>query len=161
MAYESFFYWSNWEEHLGAVDELGAARFIDSGVIIVKSDTGHYRKSVQYYEQIGVEFEDWDAAELARRCPLYDVGSFYPPKRPDDQSFSAPPQRQVEGAIFTPQAGYVGGPATRHAQRAAGHRGGRGRVHVPGRGHRDPGGGAAGWPGSRWVTGGRSTRPWW
>ncbi len=120
MAYESFFYWSNWEEHLGAVDELGAARFIDSGVIIVKSDTGHYRKSVQYYEQIGVEFEDWDAAELARRCPLYDVGSFYPPKRPDDPTFSDPPQRQVEGAIFTPQAGYVVDPqlATHNVQRA-------------------------------------------
>jgi sarcosine oxidase subunit beta len=121
MAYESYFYWAGWEEHLGVVDELGMARFEDSGVVITKSATGHWRKSVEHYRELGVAFEDWDAEELARRCPLYDVGAFYPPKRPDDLAFRDPPVAPLEGAVFTPQAGFVVDPqlATHNVQRAA------------------------------------------
>jgi len=121
MAYESYFYWDGWNEHLGVADELGPARFEASGVIVTKSATGHWRKSLAHYRELGVEFEDWDAAELARRCPLYDVGAFYPPKRPDDPAFRDPPIETLEGALFTPQAGFVVDPqlATHNVQRAA------------------------------------------
>src|SRR5262249_53501154 len=69
----------------------------------------------------GVAFEEWDAQELARRCPLYDIGAFYPPKRPDDPAFHDPPLAPLEGAVFTPQAGFVVDPqlATHNVQRAA------------------------------------------
>jgi sarcosine oxidase subunit beta len=107
MAYESFFYWKGWEEYLGTIDESGPARFVDNGVIIVKSATGHYQKALKHYDEIGVQYEDWDADEFARRCPLYDVRSFYPPKRPSDEAFFDSPTRELEGAIFTPEAGYV------------------------------------------------------
>lgn len=121
MAYESFFYWSDWAGHCGVVDDAGAARFVDTGVIIVKSDTGHYKKSVAHYRALGVNYEEWDAAELARRCPIYDVSAFYPPKLPEDPAFHAPSERELEGAVFTPQAGYVSDPqlATHNIQRAA------------------------------------------
>jgi sarcosine oxidase subunit beta len=121
MAYESYYYWKDWERYLGVVDELGAARFVDNGVVIVKSATGQYEKAVKHYRDLGVEFEDWDADELARRCPLYELGSFYPPKRPSDDGFYDPPSARLDGAIFTPQAGYVVDPqlATHNVQRAA------------------------------------------
>lgn len=121
MAYESYRYWSDWENYLGVVDEAGTARFVDSGVIIIKSANGHYKKSLRYYDELGVEYEDWDARELARRVPIYDVGSFSPPKRPDDPAFREPPEFELDGAIFTPQAGYVVDPqlATHNVQRAA------------------------------------------
>jgi sarcosine oxidase subunit beta len=121
MAYESYFYWTDWEKYLGFADEAGLARFIDNGVVITKSATGHYRKSLRHYDSLGIEYEDWDADELARRCPLYDIRSFYPPKRPDDPAFRDPPTSELEGAIFTPQAGYVSDPqlATHNLQRAA------------------------------------------
>lgn len=121
MAYESYFHWMHWEEHLGVADELGSARFIDNGVVILKSGTGHYRKSLEHFDGIGVEYEDWDTAELAQRCPLYDVGSFFPPRPVADATFNDPPHGELEGAIFTPQAGYVVDPqlATHNMQRAA------------------------------------------
>jgi sarcosine oxidase, subunit beta len=68
-----------------------------------------------------VRFEDWDTAEFARRCPLYDLGSYYPPKRPSDEAFNAPATEPLLGAIFTPEAGYVVDPqlASHNVQRAA------------------------------------------
>jgi sarcosine oxidase subunit beta len=126
MAYESYFYWKDWERHLGVVDDLGTARFVDTGVVIVKSATGHYKKSLRHYQELGVAYEEWDADQLARRCPLYDVGSFYPPRRPDDPEFAAPAERPLEGAVYTPQAGYVVDPqlATHNIQRATEANGG-------------------------------------
>jgi sarcosine oxidase subunit beta len=120
MAYESYFYWRDWESHVRAADELGSARFVDSGVILVKSATGHHAKALRHYRELGVEFEEWDAVEFARRCPIYDVRSFYPPKRPDDPAFHEQPAELLEGAVFTPQAGYVVDPqlATHNVQRA-------------------------------------------
>jgi sarcosine oxidase subunit beta len=127
MAYESYYYWKDWERHLGVTDEFGAARFEASGVIIIKSATGHHEKSLRHYRELGVEFEEWDAAELARRCPIYDVGEFFPPKRPDDPAFRDPPTRALDGAVFTPQAGFVVDPqlATHNLQRATEAAGGQ------------------------------------
>jgi sarcosine oxidase, subunit beta len=121
MALEGYHYWNDWDAYLGVVDDAGTARFVDNGVIIVKSANGHYAKAVRHYDELGVVYEDWDTAELARRMPIYDVGSFYPPKRPDDPAFKEAPEIELEGAIFTPQGGYVIDPqlATHNVQRAA------------------------------------------
>lgn len=120
MAYEAYFHWRDWEQHLGVVDDAGTASLVESGVVIIKSGTGHWKKSLAHYLEIGVPYEDWDAAELARRCPLYDLSAFYPPKRPDDPAFREP-SGQVEGALFTPTGGYVNDPqlAAHNLQRAA------------------------------------------
>lgn len=121
MAFESYFYWKNWEKHLGVEDESGPAEFRDTGIVIIKSANGHYEKAVRHYRELGVKYEDWDALELSRRCPIYDVGSFYPPKRPEDPAFGGIPDSELDGAIFTPQGGYVLDPqlATHNVQRAA------------------------------------------
>ena len=125
MAHESYFYWRNWAEYLGVTDEHGTAEFRDAGVIVLKSETGQYLKSVQHFESLGVPYEDWDAAELARHMPMLELGSFFPPRRPDDPAFNAGPTERLEGAIFTPQAGYVNDPllATHNLQRAAENQG--------------------------------------
>jgi sarcosine oxidase, subunit beta len=120
MAYESYFYWRDWDSYLGVTDDAGTARLVDSGVVIVKSGTGHWRKALAHYQELGVPYEDWDAAELARRCPAYAVDAFYPPRRPDAPDFGER-SGQLEGAIFTPDGGFVSDPqlATHNVQRAA------------------------------------------
>ena len=126
MAYEGFFYWQDWERYLGVSDEGGLARYMQSGTILLKSGTGHHEKVLTHYRDLGVEYEEWDNGELQRHIPIYDMGAFWPPKRPTDPHFWDQPEAEIDGAIFTPGSGYVNDPqlATHNLQRAAESKGG-------------------------------------
>jgi sarcosine oxidase subunit beta len=126
MAYEGFFYWQDWDQYLGVTDDSGAARYVQSGTILLKSRTGHHEKVLPHYRELGVEFEEWDNAALRRRIPIYDTAAFWPPKRPTDPRFWDRPSGELDGAIFTPGSGYVNDPqlATHNLQRAAESHGG-------------------------------------
>ncbi len=126
MAYEGFFYWQDWERYLEAPDESGAAKYMQSGTILLKSGTGHHEKVLAHYRDLGVEYEEWDNAELRRRIPIYDTSAFWPPRRPTDPHFWDQPEQQLDGAIFTPGSGYVSDPqlATHNLQRASEAKGG-------------------------------------
>ena len=87
MAYEGFFYWQDWPQYVGGEDESGLARYMQSGTVLLGSNTGHHEKVLRHYRELGVEHELWDNAELRRRVPIYDTGAFWPPKRPDDPHF--------------------------------------------------------------------------
>jgi sarcosine oxidase subunit beta len=121
MAYEGFFYWQNWEEYLGTVDDAGVARYVQCGTILLESATGHHEKVLRHYRELGIEYEEWDSAELRQRMPIYDTGAFWPPKRPRDPHFWDLPDAELGGAIFTPGSGYVSDPqlASHNLQRAA------------------------------------------
>ena len=126
MAYEGFFYWQDWENYLETLDESGAAKYMQSGTILLKSGTGHHEKVLAHYRDLGVEYEEWDNAELKRRIPIYDTSAFWPPRRPSDPHFWDQPEQELDGAIFTPGSGYVSDPqlATHNLQRAAEAKGG-------------------------------------
>jgi sarcosine oxidase, subunit beta len=126
MAYEGFFYWQGWEDYLESPDESGAAKYMQSGTILLKSGTGHHEKVLAHYRDLGVEYEEWDNAELKRRIPIYDTSAFWPPRRPTDPHFWDQPEQELDGAIFTPGSGYVSDPqlATHNLQRAAEAKGG-------------------------------------
>jgi sarcosine oxidase subunit beta len=126
LAHESVSYWDDWQAHVRLNGDAHLARFKRTGVVVLKSATRHHEKSVRQFREVGVAFEDWDADELRRRYPLLTTSSFYPPKRTDDRAFGVP-DGELEGAIFTPDAGYVIDPmlATQNLQRAAEGVGGR------------------------------------
>ena len=67
MAYEGFFYWKNWAEHLDAEDESGYAKYIDCGTILLKTEGHNFSKVQQQYDEIGVKYEDWDFRELSKK----------------------------------------------------------------------------------------------
>ena len=121
MSHEGSFYWKDWESYLGTADERGTARYRECGTILIKSRTGQFQKAVRHFDELRVPYDDWDAAELARRAPLFDVREFWPPRSPTDPSFHDEPERELDGAIFTPDAGYVVDPqlATHNLQVAA------------------------------------------
>ncbi len=127
MAYEGFSVWKDWPNYLGVEDESGFARYVNCGTVLLKSEDGQYRKSLEHYRALGVPFEDWDTATLQTRVPYYDPHRFWPPSRPSDDSFWQTPSRELEGAIFTPDSGYMSDPAlaTHNLQRAAEAAGGR------------------------------------
>jgi sarcosine oxidase, subunit beta len=121
MAYEGFFYWSDWERYLGVEDDLGMARYMRCGTVLLKSGSGHHEKVLTHYRDLGVEFEQWDVPTLKRKVPVYDTHAFWPPRRPDDPHFWDESDTELPGAVFTPGSGYVNDPqlATHNLQRAA------------------------------------------
>jgi sarcosine oxidase subunit beta len=127
LAHEASLYWRNWGRYLGAVDELGLARFITSGCVIIKPEGFDFERLFRHYDELGIAYERWDLDTLAARMPIYDRRSFWPPRRPEDEAFFDEPTGEIPGAIFTPGAGYISDPqlATHNLQRAAEARGGR------------------------------------
>lgn len=107
MAREGTAIWQQWESYLGLSDAASLARYVNCGVVQLKSNSGHWVKVLQHYRSLGVEHEEWDTAELAKRLPVFDTHTYWPPKRPDDAEFMASSDGELEGAIFTPQGGYV------------------------------------------------------
>ena len=111
LAFEGFKYWANYEDWLGVKDERGMARFMNCGTILLKSQGHNWRKVLELYRELGVEHEDWDGATLKKRMPIYGLGEYWPPTRPEaGDAFWKEPEKELEGAIFTPGSGYVNDP---------------------------------------------------
>lgn len=125
MAYENFFYWLDWENYLGVEDESGYARYLNVGTILLKTRGHDHKKVLEQYKTIGVKYEEWDLGKLKERMPIYDQHAFWPPRRPEDEHFWDEPTEMLEGAVYTPESGYVSDPqlATHNLMRAAEARG--------------------------------------
>jgi len=112
MAYEGFFYWDDWENYLGVEDERGIIKYMKTGSIMFKlQGEDHSKKSLKFFEEIGVEHEIWDLEKLKERMPIYSHDQFDGTTRPDDdEHFFDKTGKKIEGAIFTPGSGYVSDP---------------------------------------------------
>ena len=121
LAYESAWYWKNWEEYIGMADPRGMARFHQTGTVFIKNRVLDWDRIKANFDQVGVPYEEWDLETLKRRVPVGDFHSFYPPRRPDDTEFYAEPDEWLSGAGYTPDSGYVGEPqlATQNVECAA------------------------------------------
>jgi sarcosine oxidase subunit beta len=121
LAWESYHHWKNWGDYLGFGDERGLARFIQTGMVVVRSEAAMYRQHLLFHDELGIEYQEWDGPTLRVKVPFYDVTAYYPPRRPEDGSFGTPSGKEHPGAIFLPHAGYVNDPqlATHNLQRAA------------------------------------------
>ncbi len=132
MAYEGLFYWKNWADYLETDDERGLAQFIYCGGVYL-GDTDRYTdKVLPLFDEIGVPYEVWDMETLAERFPVFDFGSYSPPKRVEDDDFWAEPAEQLQTAVYSPAAGYVSDPqlSTHNLQRAAEAKGGEFRFNT-------------------------------
>jgi sarcosine oxidase, subunit beta len=107
-AWESQFCWRNWADHLGC-DVGPLARFERSGLAMLDVDLAPRAGYVRLFDEVGVPYEEWDAATLRARVPGIDAGRYWPPRRIDDEKFWAPAVDEL-GAVFTPDAGYVSDP---------------------------------------------------
>lgn len=110
MAYENYFYWKDWENYIGAVDERGYAKFIECGMAIIREKGINTLKHTALFDDIGVPYELWDLDTLRQQMPLFDLHAHYPPRSLDDEAFWNDPSEFLLGALFNPQAGYVNDP---------------------------------------------------
>ena len=133
MAREGYYYWLDWPKYLDAADESGFAFYINSGCLVIK--TAHNKNLVNVMrnlDELGVAYEELDPAELARRMPLANPQSYAPAKLLDDPEFGQSSGRDITGAIYIPESGYISDPrlSCHNAQRAAEAKGGMFRFNA-------------------------------
>jgi sarcosine oxidase subunit beta len=121
MAYEGMSYWEDWASYLGVEDERGLARFIKCGGVYLGNDARYTKKVLPLFDEIGVPYEIWDNATVEQNIPGIRLGRHAPPKRADDDAFWKAPAESLNGAVYSPAAGYITDPqlATHNLQRAA------------------------------------------
>ncbi len=131
IAYESYFYWKNWQAYLEVEDERGAATFTHSGMLIIRTKGQDLSRHLELHDDLGIPYEVWDLETLKRKAPHFDDHSHWPPSRPGDEQFDRPPDEKILGAIFLPAAGYVTDPqlSVHNLQRAAEANGARFRFN--------------------------------
>jgi len=122
FAYEGYHYWRDWEDYLGAADERGLAEFRETGCLVMCTEhNGYLQKHTSICDELAIPYERWDGAQITKKLPIYDLKSFWPPKRMEDPGFGEPGQGELDAAIHFPTAGYITDPqlSTHNLQRAA------------------------------------------
>ena len=95
-AYESAWYWHNWQKYIGVKDPRGFARFHNTGSVFIKSKVIDWPKVKANFDSVGVKYEEWDLPTLQNKIPVADFHSFYPPRRPEDPPFFEESQKWLD-----------------------------------------------------------------
>jgi len=110
MAWEGVHYWTAWADHIGPID--GPLVDFEHVPMIQLTDADTNLRCVEFFDALGVPYEDLDAAALAQRYPMFDLRMFGPPARLDDHeaAFWQEPTAMHAGGIVMTKAGYVSDP---------------------------------------------------
>ncbi|USG63030.1 FAD-binding oxidoreductase [Sneathiella marina] len=122
LAYEGWFYWTDWASYIGVEDEKGLIKYNNTGALIVKTPhNSHMSKICDLMDRINCPYEDLTVEQMRDKLPIMDTHQFEPVKRPEDPTFGEPTGDAVSGGVFFPRGGYVSDPqlAAHNAQRAA------------------------------------------
>jgi len=112
FAWEGYHYWRDWRDYLEAPASDALAAFKETGCLVMKTEhNGALEKHMHYSAELNCPYEEWDAAEIERRLPIYELKRYAPAKRADDPGFGEPTGGALKGGVFWPHAGYVTDPA--------------------------------------------------
>ncbi len=128
MARESYCHWLDWPRFLGARDELGHAKYVNTGCLVLKhGGNDHLRAVVAAFDKLAVPHEHLTADEAESQFPWLDMRAYGPPATPDDDRFGQPAGGRLPGAVYLPESGYVDDAvlACHNLQRACEAHGGR------------------------------------
>jgi sarcosine oxidase, subunit beta len=121
LAHEGYFYWKHWAAYLAAEDERGHAIFHDTGCMVMKTEhNGLLENIISHQRTLAIPFEEWNAADIAARLPMFALNKFGPAKALNDPEFGQS-SGELPGSVYFPCAGYISDPqlATHNLQRAA------------------------------------------
>ncbi|MDR3108035.1 MAG: FAD-binding oxidoreductase [Bifidobacteriaceae bacterium] len=109
VAWEASHMWADLRDYLSAPAGEELARFYRNGKIMVDCPAFPRERLRQHFDALGIEYEEWDAAELRLRVGGIDPGKHFPPKPIDSEAFWEDPSEEL-GAIYTPAAGFIDDP---------------------------------------------------
>ena len=126
MAFENYFYWKDWENYIGPVDERGYSKYVECGFVIFRNNDPSEQNFINIFKKIGVDYEEWSLDTLREKFPIGDLHTFSPPRPINDDTFWEDPTTPLTGGIYNPQGGYVNDPqlATYNLMLAAKRHGG-------------------------------------
>ncbi len=133
LARESYFYWIDWARYLGVFDELGFARYVNTGCLVFKTEKNdHLRSVMASLDELGIAYEELDPEGVRERFPIVDVRRFGPPVKRDDERFGQTTGPSIAGAAYIPESGFISDPqlSCHNVQRACEARGGEFRFNV-------------------------------
>ena len=110
FAWEGGYYWRDWENYIGAEDELGLIEYHQVGQLLPTTGDDHWMHVKGVWDEIDIPYETFTVAEVNERFPFIDLGLFGPPTRPDDEAFWKDATGEMAGALFSPLGGYVSDP---------------------------------------------------
>ena len=111
LAYESHFYWTNWDEYLGVTDEKGNVKYHNCGCLVMKTqDNDNLKPAIEIMKQIDCPYEELTPEQVQSRLPFANMHSFTPAKPPEHPEFGMSNGATVNGAVFFPNGGYVSDP---------------------------------------------------
>ncbi len=133
VARESYFYWLDWAKYLGVVDEVGLARYVNTGCLVFKTEKNDYLRTVMAsLDELRVAYEELDPEAVKKLLPVLDLRQFGPPVKRDEARFGKPTGDSVAGAIYVPESGLINDPqlSCHNVQRACEARGGEFRFNT-------------------------------
>lgn len=112
FAWEGYHYWRDWEEYLGLDKSHELAKFKQCGCLVMKTPENDFmQKHIENSHALNIPIEEWDAKRITEKLPIYDLQSYAPPKRMEDEGFARPNGGHIHGGVYWPLAGYVTDPA--------------------------------------------------
>lgn len=111
MAHEGWHIWADWRSFVGDI-EGDLIEFPRPGMIFIPPHLdANVLATAAEMQRIGIKAHVLSPAELQERFPFLDISSYYPPTPVSDPHFFEPSERQIEGAVYEEDAGYVVFPA--------------------------------------------------
>ena len=112
FAWEGYHYWRDWSDYLGLPSDEPLAKFKECGCLVMQTEeNGFLEKHIAHSRELGIPIDEWDADKIAQHLPIYQLDSFSPAKKMDDDQFGLPNGNKLTGGVFWPRAGYVTDPA--------------------------------------------------
>ena len=109
LAWESAARWNDWEQHLGAVDPAGMAKFVRTGLLVLDGELLDRERSLTFMARLGIPYEALDAAEIRKRYPALDPAQLGPACRVEDDHFWDDPSGEL-GGFVQEDSGFVNDP---------------------------------------------------
>jgi len=128
LAYEGYFDWQDWRGYLEAPAGEDVAEFLQTGTLVMKTAAnGHMANVIANVSKLGIPYEEWDAAQIEKAMPGYNLASFSPAKTMDSAGFGESNGGRISGGVYFPAGGYVPDPqfATRNLKDACERAGGK------------------------------------
>ena len=107
LAWETIPTWDAWADYLGVDDEVGLARYVRTGSLVIESPEGGTERLTPSLTALGIAHEVWDYEQMSDHLGYFDLHSFWPPRPVEDDRFWAEPCGHLRQALYVPEGGYV------------------------------------------------------